>query len=52
MLYSHLEMTEQEAALRLQGDYAGDLKTFGAIERDAMCMAEYMFRGMVRGGFC
>ena len=52
MLYSHLEMTEQEAALRLQGDHAGDLKTFGAIERDAMCMADYMFWGMVRDGFC
>lgn len=28
MLYSHLEMTEKEATLRLQGNYTADIKVF------------------------
>lgn len=46
MLYSHLEMTEREADLRLRGEYAADIKVFGEIENEAMEMADYMFCGV------
>lgn len=46
MLYSHLKMTEQEATLRLQGNYEADIKIFEDIEREALQMADYMFEGM------
>lgn len=48
MLYSHLEMTEQEAVLRLGGKYQADVELFDAIEREALEMADYMFCGIVR----
>ncbi|MGM9635764.1 MAG: acetylglutamate kinase [Candidatus Avispirillum sp.] len=51
MLYSHLEMTEEEAVLRLQGDYEADIKTFERIEAEALQMADYMFCGIVRQCF-
>ncbi len=46
MLYSHLEMTEKEAVLRLHGNYALDIKTFDDIENEALKMADYMFFGI------
>lgn len=39
MLCSHLKMTEEEAALRLQGKY---------IENGALEMADYMFCGIIK----
>ena len=47
MLYSHLQMTEQEAVLRLQGNYAADIEAFNAIENEALQMANYMFCGFL-----
>lgn len=47
MLYSHLEMTEKEATLRLQGNYAADIEVFNNIENEALKMADYMFYGMI-----
>ncbi len=44
--YSHLEMTEKEAALRLQGDYAADIRMFDQIETEALRMADDMFCGL------
>lgn len=52
MLYSHLEMTEKEAALRLQGDYTADIRLFGSIENEALKMAEYMFCGILKCCLC
>ena len=46
MLYDHLSMTEQEAALRLQGDYAQDIQVFDKIEEETLAMADYMFQGI------
>ncbi|MGN1194635.1 MAG: acetylglutamate kinase [Acutalibacteraceae bacterium] len=43
MLYSHLEMTEKEATLRLNGEYAADIKMFDCIEKEALKMADCMF---------
>lgn len=48
MLYSHLEMTEKEATLRLQGDYTADIKVFDDIENEAFKMADYMFCGIIK----
>lgn len=48
MLYSHLEMTEKEAALRLQGNYAADINMFDSIETEAYRMADYMFDGIIK----
>lgn len=38
--YSHLEMTEKEATLRLQSDYAADIRMFDQIETEALRMAD------------
>lgn len=46
MLYSHLKMTEKEAALRLEKNYTADINSFDAIENEAMKMADYMFCGI------
>ena len=51
MLYSHLQMTEQEAVLRLQGNYVADIETFNAIENEALQMANYMFCGLIHSRF-
>ncbi len=50
-LYSHLEMTEKEAVLRLQGNDQADIKNFERIENEALNMADYMFCGIVRQCF-
>ena len=48
ILYSHLEMTEKEAALRLAGNYEADIKIFESIENEAMEMADYMACGIYK----
>lgn len=48
MLYSHLEMTEKEATLRLQGNYTADINVFDDIENEAFKMADYMFCGIIK----
>lgn len=48
MLYSHLEMTEKEASLRLQGNFAEDISVFDGIENEAFKMADYMFCGIIK----
>lgn len=47
-LYSHLQMTEQEAVLRLSGQYAEDVALYDEIEEEALKMADYMFDGLIR----
>lgn len=51
MLYDHLEMTEQEAVLRLAGRFTEDIRMFDRIEQEAMNMADYMTQGISRQ-FC
>lgn len=48
MMHSHLQMTEQEAALRLAGSYDRDIAQFDAIETEALEMADYMASGIHR----
>lgn len=50
MLYSHLELTQQEATLRIGGNDPADIRIFGKIEAEAMEMADMMFCGLA--GFC
>lgn len=51
MLYDHLEMTEQEAVLRLAGRFPEDIRMFDRIELEALEMADYMSQGIIRQ-FC
>ncbi len=39
-------MTEKEATLRLQSDYAADIRMFDQIETEALRMADDMFCGL------
>ena len=48
MLYSHLEMKEKEATLRLQGNYTADINAFDNIESEAFEMADYIFCGIIK----
>ena len=50
MLYRHLELTEKEASLRLQGQYSADIRTFEDIENEALEMADYMACGLMKMG--
>lgn len=40
MMYSHLEMTEKEATLRLQGNYTADINMFDRIENEAFILGK------------
>lgn len=46
-MYAHLEMTETEAAERLNGQYAKDIITYGMIENQALEMADLMSSGIL-----
>ena len=46
MMYRHLEMTEKQLVLRLQGDYPADIEMFDRIEKEALKMVDYMFCGI------
>ena len=48
MIYSHLEMTEKEAILHLQGNYTADINVFDNIENEVFKMADYMFCGITK----
>lgn len=45
-LYSHLEMTENEAVGRLMKKYEENVKQYDEIEEEALKMADYMYQGM------
>lgn len=47
MLNTHLKLVEQEATLRLQGNYAQDIALYDAIEEQALEMADMMSRGII-----
>lgn len=51
MMFSHLEMTEKEATLRLSGKYEADIKMFNNIEDEALKMADYMSCGIIQQCF-
>lgn len=47
MLYNHLDLTKNEVALRLAGNYAEDIKNFDMIEKQALEMANYFSMGII-----
>ena len=48
MLYRHLELTTQEVAMRLSGDYPADIQAFDAVEKEALMMADIFSSGLMR----
>jgi len=47
MLYRHLDLTKQEVARRLAGDFAGDIKAFDEVEKEAIMMADTFTSGIM-----
>ncbi|MCL2676205.1 MAG: hypothetical protein FWE84_06495 [Firmicutes bacterium] len=48
MLYRHLDLTTQEVAMRLAGNFAADIKAFDTVEQEALSMADYFSFGIMR----
>jgi len=48
MLYEHLKLTTQEAAMRLARNYPADIKAFDEVEEKAMAMADAFSSGIRR----
>jgi len=47
MLHRHLELTTQEVAARLAGDFSADIKAFDAVEEEALGMADLFSAGIM-----
>lgn len=47
MLYTHLDLTKQEVAMRLAGNYPADIDAFDKVEAEAMMMADYFVNGII-----
>jgi len=48
MMRRHLDLTSQEAAMRLAGNYPADIAAFGHIEEEALLMADYLSNGIIK----
>ena len=48
MLYTHLELTAKEVALRLAREYAADIAAFGEVEREALDMSDALSGGLMK----
>jgi len=48
MLFRHLDLTKQEVAMRLAGNYPADIKAFDAVEEEALAMADMFSSGIKR----
>lgn len=48
MLYTHLDLTKQETAMRLAGNYPADIAAFNQAEREMISMADYFTSGIMR----
>lgn len=48
MLDRHLELTTQEVAMRLAGNYKADIAAFDQVEDEAMKMADYFSSGIMQ----
>lgn len=47
MLYRHLDLTKQEVAARLAGNYSLDIQSFDEVEQQALGMADVFTNGLV-----
>jgi hypothetical protein len=48
MLYNHLDLTTEEVAMRLAGNYAADIDAFDRVEQEALMMADYFSTGIIQ----
>jgi len=48
MLRRHLELTTQEVAARLAGNYHADIEAFDEVEMEAISMADYFSLGIIK----
>lgn len=48
MLFTHLDLTTQEVAARLAGNYSDDIAAFNKVEQEALSMADYFVSGIMR----
>ena len=48
MLHEHLRVTTEEAAARVKKDWAGDVKAYDAIHKQAMMMADALSSGIIK----
>jgi hypothetical protein len=48
MLYRHLDLTKQEVSMRLAGNYPADIRAFGAVEQEAIMMADIFTAGIMK----
>jgi hypothetical protein len=48
MFYSHLDITKQETAMRLAGNYPADIAAFNAAEQEMLAMADMFIRGIFK----
>ncbi len=50
MLYRHLDLTREELAGMLAGDYQRDIDAFDVIEQQALMMADVFSQGIAQAG--
>lgn len=48
MLFRHLELTEQEAVLVLNGQYQESIRIYDRIQAQALGMADFMACGIIK----
>jgi len=48
MFYTHLDLTTKEVSLRLAKHYQDDIKAFGNVEQEALSMADYFSKGIMK----
>jgi len=48
MFYNHLQLTTQEIAMRLAGNFKADIQAFGKVEQEALSMADYFSSGIMK----
>lgn len=48
MLYTHLDLTKKEVAMRLSGNYPADIEAFNKVEQEALLMADYFSSGIIK----
>lgn len=47
MLYKHLDLTKEEVAARLAGNYPADIDAFNKVAQEAMAMADSFTSGLM-----
>jgi hypothetical protein len=48
MMHDHLKLTTNEAAARIQGDWAADVRAYDAVHEQILKMADGLSTGIVK----